>query len=48
MSPMSNANSVTPTELSPFVYWSQTKGQLLLKVDLKDAQVGLWEKSIKL
>ncbi|XP_017857653.1 PREDICTED: very-long-chain (3R)-3-hydroxyacyl-CoA dehydratase [Drosophila arizonae] len=38
MSPMSNANSMAPTELSPFVYWSQTKGQLLLKVDLKDAQ----------
>lgn len=46
MSPMSNANSMAPTELSPFVYWSQTKGQLLLKVDLKDAQVGHWEKSI--
>lgn len=26
--------------LSPFVYWSQTKQTLLLKVDLKDAKVG--------
>lgn len=27
------------TELSPFVYWSQTKNTLLLMVDLKDAKV---------
>lgn len=25
--------------LSPFVFWSQTKQTLLLKVDLKDAKV---------
>ncbi|XP_034099449.1 very-long-chain (3R)-3-hydroxyacyl-CoA dehydratase 3 [Drosophila albomicans] len=38
MSPMSNASAMDPTELSPFVYWSQTKHTLLLKVDLKDAK----------
>lgn len=42
MSPMSIASSMEATELSPFVYWSQTKSTLLLKVDLKDAKVTLF------
>lgn len=28
-------------KLSPFVYWAQTKNQLMLKIDLKDVKVNI-------
>ena len=29
-------------DLSPFVYWGQDKGRIMLKVDLKEVEVGLF------